>query len=137
MFSGSYDLSDLAAALPVIPPSAIIAMAAPTRSTPVLIADPGNWDGRYSTFRPWWTKTKLWVNAQTRNGSSAADIGQAVCSRLRGDAEGFALVLIDQYKEASWPSWQDTTEGEGEDRQVVHGLRTIIESRFTHGDHPE
>ena len=60
-----------------------------------------------------------------------------MCSRLRGDAEGFALVLIDQYKEASWPSWQDTTEEEGEDSHIVHGLRLIIESRFTCGNRPE
>ena len=137
MFSESYDLSNLATALPILPLTTNIAMAAPVYTTPILVADPGNWDGKNPSFRPWWTKTKLWINAQICGDFPATNVGQAVCSHLGGDAEGFALALIDQYEEASWPSWQDITEGEGDDRQVVRGLRSIIESRFTCGDRPE
>ena len=74
------------------------------RTTPILIADPGNWDGKNTTFHPWWIRTKLWVNAQIHGGSPASDVGQVVCSHMSGDAKGFAFVLIDQYEEASWPS---------------------------------
>src|SRR5438445_13214512 len=126
MFSRSYDLSDLVTALPVLPPRTDI--AAPIHTTPILVTDPGNWDGKHASFHPWWTKTKLWVNTQIHAGSPTADVGQAVCSHMGGDTEGFALSLIDQYEEAGWHSWQDTTEGTGDNEHVIRSLHSIIDS---------
>ena len=44
-----------------------------------------------------------------------------------GDVEGYALSLIDQYKEVSWPIWEDITTGEGDEATTTIGLHTIIE----------
>ena len=56
---------------------------------------------------------------------------------MGGDAEGFALALIDQYEEAGWPNWQDTIEGTGDDAHIICSLHSIVKSRFTHGNRPE
>lgn len=102
-----------------------------------LIIDPGTWDGIYPCFCPWWTKFKLQALTQMRIDYTKEGIGQALCTHMAGDAEGFTLQTLKQYNENGWLKWEDETIGTEEDAITTIGLKNIVERCFMEGDCPE
>lgn len=66
-----------------------------------------------------------------------ANLGQAVLIHMQGNAKGWVLQLIKQYKNSDWPEWLDITIWIGKDAVNTLELCTLIESKFTQDNWPK